>query len=77
MTAGRPLQGQGSTPALWSDVLIEEQPELTISYRAALTTYEESFIRGQFVARGWNGSGFLNSKDGRLIPGEFHAPQSF
>jgi len=61
----------------FADVLLVEAPEPTITYRSALAVYEESLTRGQFVARGWNGAGFINFYDGRLAPTEFPAPQAF
>src|SRR5689334_19894212 len=54
--------------AEWSDVLLVEQPEATISYRTGWVVYEESLSKGQFVGRGWNGSGFVSFYDGRLNP---------
>ena len=62
---------------LWSDVLLTEQPDPTISYRTGWVVYEESLIHGQFVGRGWNGAGFVNFYDGRLNPLEHPTPQAF
>lgn len=61
----------------WTDVHFAEAPEPTLSYRTALTVYEESFTKGRFVGRGWNGAGFLNFYDGRLDPAQHFAPQAF
>jgi alpha-galactosidase len=58
-------------------VHVSTTPELTLSYRTGLTVYEESFIKGRFVGRGWNGSGFLNFYEGRLDPAQHFAPQAF
>lgn len=49
----------------FSDVIVKQGDEPVISYRTASTVYEESLIRGQFVGRGWNGSGFVNYYAGR------------
>jgi alpha-galactosidase len=61
----------------WSDVLVVEQPEPTISYRTGWVVYEESLSKGQFVGRGWNGAGYVNFYDGRLNPAEYPAPEAF
>jgi alpha-galactosidase len=61
----------------WSDVLLVEKPEQTISYRTGWAVYEESFIKGQFVGRGWNGAGAVNFYDGRINPVEHPTPQAF
>src|ERR1017187_2726419 len=47
----------GSAGAGWSDVLLVQQPEPTISYRTGWVVYEESLTKGQFVGRGWDGAG--------------------
>jgi len=60
----------------WSDVYLTDIPT-TITYRTALTVYEETLIKGRFVGRGWNGSGFVNYYDGRLDPNQHPTPQSF
>ena len=62
---------------LWSDVLLTDQPQPTISYRTQWVVYEEALIRGQFVGLGWNGAGFINFYDGRLNPIDHPAPQAF
>jgi hypothetical protein len=67
---------KGTTPG-FCDAFFIEDPEPTISYRSHLTVYEESFIRGRFVGRGWNGAGFMNFYDGRLDPQQHFAPQAF
>jgi len=61
----------------WSDVLLVEQPEPTLSYRIGWVVYEESLTRGQFVGHGWNGAGFVNFYDGRINPVESPTPQAF
>ena len=61
----------------WSDVYFVAEPEPTVTYRTALVVYEESLIKGQFVGRGWNSSGFVNFYDGRLNPSEHPTPQAF
>ena len=74
----RPVEGQKQNEnAPWSDVLLVEQPEPTISYRTGWVVYEESFTKGQFVGRGWNGSGFVSFYDGRINPAEHPMPQAF
>ena len=60
----------------WSDAYLTDMPP-TITYRTALMVYEESLIKGRFVGRGWNGSGFVNFYDGRLDPDQHPTPQSF
>lgn len=66
-----------TTPQAFCDAHYVAQPEPTISYRTALTVYEESLVKGRFVGRSWNGAGFLNFYDGRLNPAEHAAPQAF
>lgn len=61
----------------WSDILLVEQPEPTISYRTGWIVYEESLIKGRFVGRGWNGSAAINFYDGRIDPGQHPTPQAF
>ncbi len=62
----------------WSDVLLVEAPEPTISYRTGWVVYEESLIKGQFVGRGWNGAGFVSFyPDARISPAEHAMPQAF
>ncbi len=67
---------KGEKPA-WSDVLLVDQPEPTLSYRTGWVVYEESLTKGHFVGRGWNGSGFVSFYDGRLNPTEHAAPEAF
>ena len=47
---------------------LADGPEPIISYRTGWVVYEESLTQGQFVGRGWNGAGYINFYDGRLIP---------
>jgi len=61
----------------WSDVFLGKEAEPTISYRTNQVVYEESFMNGQFVGRGWNGAGFIDYYDGRLNPAEHRAPETF
>lgn len=82
-----PLSGNGPAAAgnaqaaanaeAWSDVLFVEQPEPTLSFRTGWTVYEESLTNGQYVGRGWNGSGYISFYDGRLNPAEHATPQAF
>ena len=62
---------------LWSNVFVTEGPEPIVSYRTGWVVYEESLSKGQFVGRGWNGSGYINFYDGRLNPDEFPLPEAF
>jgi len=64
-------------PDDWSDIRLVEDPEPTISYRSAMTVYEESLTKGAFVGRGWNASGYVNHYDGRLDPYQHPMPQAF
>jgi alpha-galactosidase len=61
----------------WSDVLLGKEADPTVSYRTNWVVYEESFINGQLIGRGWNGAGFINFYDGRLNPAEYRAPEAF
>ena len=61
----------------WSDVFLGKEAEPTISYRTNQVVYEESFMNGQLVGRGWNGAGFIDYYDGRLNPAEHRAPEAF
>ena len=61
----------------WSNVIYVDSPEPTISYRTALTTYEESLTKGRYVGRGWNSSGFVSYYDGRIDPAQHPSPQAF
>ena len=61
----------------WSDVVVSEGAEPTVSYRTAFTVYEESLIKGRFVGRGWNAAGYLNFYGGRLEPAQHPMPQAF
>jgi hypothetical protein len=61
--------------APWTNVQIEMEPEPTISYRSAMTVYEESLLRGRFVGRGWNGAGYMSFYgDVRLDPTKHASP---
>ncbi len=61
----------------WTDVLVVTEPEPIITYRTALTVYEESLTKGRFVGRGWDGSGTIRFYDGRLDPQQHPTPQAF
>ena len=54
-----PDTGNLKPDALRSDVLLVKKPEPVITYRTNGVVYEESLTYGQFVGRGWNGSGFI------------------
>lgn len=64
-------------PLEWSDVLLVEKPEPTISYRTGWVVYEESLLKGRFVGRGWNGSGFISYYDGRISPSDHANSEAF
>jgi alpha-galactosidase len=76
-SAGSIPNVKSGIPTEWSDVLLVEKPEPTISYRTGLVVYEESLTKGQFVGRGWNGSGFISYYDGRIVPTEHAMPEAF
>jgi len=61
----------------WSDVILVETPEPTISYRTGWVVYEESLTKGVLAGRGWNGAGLVNFYDGRIQPGEHATPAAF
>lgn len=52
----------------WTDCLVTDTPEPTITYRSGMVVYEESLTGGRFLGRGWNGAGLVNFYDGRLQP---------
>ncbi len=76
-SAQNPVRQGVTVEPEWSDVLLVEQPEPTISYRSGWVVYEESLTKGQFVGRGWNGAGFVSFYDGRINPGEYPMPEAF
>jgi len=76
-SAGKEEKQNKTAGSEWSDVLLVEQPEPTISYRTGWVVYEESLTKGQFVGRGWNGAGFVNFYDGRINPAEHPMPEAF
>ena len=61
----------------WTDVILTEGSEPTISYRTGMAVYEESLRKGSFVGRGWNAAGLVNFYDGRINPDEHPMPQAF
>lgn len=61
----------------WCDVILTEGDEPMVTYRTALAGYEESLIKGRFVGRGWNGSGYIPFYDGRSNPASHPTPQAF
>lgn len=72
----------------FSDVFVAHDPEpvsrahktwahQTVTYRSGLVAYQESLIRGQFVGRSWNGSGYTNPESERFDPALHPAPQAF
>lgn len=66
---------------MFRDVQIKRGRESFIAYRSGMTVYEESFSDGRWLARGWNGAGFmldtLDSLPTRLNPDAFVYPQAF
>ena len=73
----QPRKTTAGVEGSWSDVVFAESPEPLVTYRTAWVVYEESLSKGNFVGRGWNGSGYVNFYDGRTNPGEHAAPQAF
>ena len=71
------MEGRHEADATWTDVLLVEGAETTVSYRSGMNVYEESFIRGSFVGRGWNASGYVPYYDGRIDPAQHPTPQAF
>jgi alpha-galactosidase len=71
------VQKSQTAKANWTDVLFVEKPEPTISYRSGWGVYEESLTKGNFVGRGWNGSGFISFYDGRVDPAQHPMPEAF
>ncbi|MBQ3127134.1 MAG: hypothetical protein IJC15_08700, partial [Clostridia bacterium] len=66
---------------MFRDVQIIRGDHPVISYRTGMTVYEESFDAGRWLARGWNGAGFmlnvLDAMPSRLNPDAFVAPHAF
>ena len=54
------MADQASPQTEFADVVVVEAPEPVISYRSALTVYQESLTRGQWVGRNWSGCGYVN-----------------
>ncbi|NLV75371.1 MAG: alpha-galactosidase [Chloroflexi bacterium] len=66
----------------FADVVIQEKPELTISYRSGLMVYEEGLRDGKWVALSYSASGHMMSANTRPTPpymdiNQFAQPQSF
>jgi len=62
----------------WVDAYYSTAAAPTVSYRTALTVYEEALIGGQFVGRAWNGAGFVNAWESvQLDPKKHPTPQAF
>ena len=61
----------------FTDIFLSNDPDPTISYRSGLAAYQESLSRGQFVGRGWNGSGYTNPEPERFDAASHPAPQAF
>ncbi|MBI3971006.1 MAG: hypothetical protein HY332_06925 [Chloroflexi bacterium] len=71
------METSGRTSTPFVDTYTVEEPFPTVSYRSGLGVYEESLVRGQFVARGWNAAGFMGPEAVRFDPATHPAPQSF
>ena len=61
----------------FADIFLSNDPDPTISFRSGLAAYQESLSRGQFVGRGWNGSGYTNPEPERIDAASHPAPQAF
>jgi len=67
-----------SENSAWSDVIVTEGTDFrTVSYRTAMTVYEESWHNGRFSSAGWNGAGAVNFYAGRLSPNDHATPHAF
>ena len=80
MKSDRQAQPQTHPPVAdrtWTNVILTEVPEPTVSYRTSWAVYEESLLGGRFVSRGWNGAGFVNFYDGRIEPKELSHHHAF
>ena len=71
------MNSNADGPGNWSDVLFADGDEKTVSYRTAMVVYEESLLKGRFVGRGWNGSGYVSFYDGRVDPTDVPTAQAF
>jgi len=62
----------------WSNVIVTDGADFhTVSYRTAMTVYEESWHKGHFFGAGWNGAGAVNFYSNRLSPSDYVLPQAF
>jgi len=68
---------QKNSPSGFADLFLTEEPQPTLTYRSALVVYQESLMDGQFVGRGWIGSGATNPESERLDPTKHPSPQAF
>lgn len=73
----RKTNGVRQVDSNWSDALVTEGDERVVSYRTAMTVYEESLTKGGFVGRDWNGAGYVSFYDGRISPDGHPTPQAF
>lgn len=73
----QPVPTPEHDPPNWSDVFVSGTGEPTISYRSGWAVYEESFMNGQLVGRGWDGAGYVNFYDNLLDPADYAQPESF
>ncbi len=67
---------------LFSDVVICENPDITVSYRTGMTVFEEGLRGGRWVALSYGANGYLMSANDRPQPTfmkteQFARPQSF
>ena len=78
MSEKRPGKDMGrSEDSRWRDVVVAGGETPTVTYRTAFAVYEESLIKGRYVGRGWNGSGYVPYYDGRIDPSLHPMPQAF
>lgn len=61
----------------FTNIFLSNDPDPTITFRSGLAAYQESLRRGQFVGRGWNGSGYTNPEPERFDAASHPAPQAF
>lgn len=70
------------TESKYVDVYLHTEPNYSICYRTGLTVYEESLINGQYITKGWNGSGYpfsvtIPDEDTHQNPLKFSLPYAF
>ena len=68
---------QHSRTETFADVWETEDPERTLTYRTGLVAYQESLVKGQWVGRSWNASGYTNAEAERLDPAKHWGAHAF